>query len=707
MKAALAMCFVLLCQLYPCAQTAVIHLEVRGEHRPVSGAQVNIEGQTYKTDELGKVSITVVPGETELAITAAGYVPQTTLLTVAAGQERILLLELTKAKEEIIVTATRTDRRIEDQPMRVELLDREEVEEKMMMTPGDITMMLNEMGGLRVQVTSPSLGAASVRIQGMRGRYTRFLSDGLPLFGQQVGGLGLLQIPPMDLAHVEVIKGVSSALYGAGAMGGVVNLVSRHPSNTPIREFLFNQSSRGATDGVFFLAVPLQGNWSGSMLGGAHFQRQTDVNDDGWADLPGYSRGIVRPRLFWDNHKGKNLFVTGGFTYEDRDGGTVDNRVLPATGLAYREALESRNFDIGTVAQYLIANKYLVSGRFAMGRRMHRHVFGEITEHDKHGTLFSEVTIRRTLGKHTVVGGVAFERDAYDPDDVPQFRYRHLTPGIFIQDDFDLKPWLSISASGRVDHHNLYGTFFSPRISALFRAKNWSGRFSWGKGFFAPTPLTEETEAAGLTRLTIPQPLKAERGQSVSVDVTKVAGIASYTATFFDSRVSNPGEVDRSTYSLVNLSQPTRNVGIELLVTLRPKQYSVTGSYTYVQAREFEKGQRVDVPLTPRHNAGIVAVWEPEGKGRVGLEVYYTGTQRLEANPYRTESRPYIIIGFLAERRFGHLKAFINAEDLTGARQTRWDPLLLSSRAIDGRWTVDAWAPLEGRTFNGGIRVSF
>ena len=65
------------------------------------------------------------------------------------------------------------------------MLQREEIEEKMLMTPGDIVMMLNEMGGMRVQTTSPSLGAASVRIQGMRGRYTRFLSDGLPLFGEQ------------------------------------------------------------------------------------------------------------------------------------------------------------------------------------------------------------------------------------------------------------------------------------------------------------------------------------------------------------------------------------------------------------------------------------------------------------------------------------------------------------------------------------------
>src|SRR5438132_2508311 len=136
-------------------------------------------------------------------------------------------------------------------------------------------MILNEVGGMRVQATSPSLGAASVRIQGMRGRYTRFLSDGLPLFGEQVGALGLLQIPPMDLGQVEVIKGVASALYGAGAMGGVVNLISRRPGPESVREILINQSTRGATDSVLWLAPPMSRAWGMTLLAGGHWQRQT------------------------------------------------------------------------------------------------------------------------------------------------------------------------------------------------------------------------------------------------------------------------------------------------------------------------------------------------------------------------------------------------------------------------------------------------
>ena len=120
----------------------------------------------------------------------------------------------------------------------------------------------------------------------MRGRYTRVLSDGLPLFGD-AGGLGLLQITPMDLGRVEVIKGVASALYGAGAMGGVVNLLSRRPADKPAQEFLLNRSTRGATDAVSFLSTPLSRGWSTSLLGGGHWQETTDVNGDAWADLPG------------------------------------------------------------------------------------------------------------------------------------------------------------------------------------------------------------------------------------------------------------------------------------------------------------------------------------------------------------------------------------------------------------------------------------
>lgn len=604
-------------------------------------------------------------------------------------------------EEHVIVTATRTDKRLEDQPMRVEVLVREEVEEKMLMTPGDIVMMLNEMGGMRVQATSPSLGAASVRIQGMRGRYTRFFSDGLPLFGE-VGGLGLLQVPPMDLGQVEVIKGVASSLYGAGAMGGVVNLISRRPTAEPQREVLVNRSSRGATDVVGWYSAPAKLGWAFTLLGSGHWQEKTDVNDDLWADLPGYSRAVVRPRVFWDGGDGRTLFATVGFTGEDRAGGGEP------LGLPYREALDTRRLDGGAVGQWLLDQRYLVVARVAAVQQRHDHQFGEVRERDRHETEFAEVSVRAPAGHHTVVAGLAFERDVYRPRDLEQFGYSFTVPGFFVQDDIEVNKTVSLSASGRLDHHNVYGTFFSPRLALLLRSGAWTSRMSVGTGFFGPSPLTEETEAAGLSRLRIPRPLVAETGRSASLDVSRTDGPLAYTFTLFGSRVRHPIDVDRSAgLVLTNSADPTNNVGVELLGTFRQKPFAVTATYTYVRAREGPSAFRQPVSLTPAHSAGVVGMWEREDAGRVGVELYYTGEQWLEENPFRTISRPYVIVGLLAERKLGHLRLFVNGENLTGVRQTTWDPLIRTSRAPDGRWTVDAWAPLEGRNINGGLRISF
>ena len=195
---------------------------------------------------------------------------------------------------------------------------------------------------------------------------------------------------------------------------------------------------------------------------------------------------------------------------------------------------------------------------------------------------------------------------------------------------------------------------------------------------------------------------------SASLDVSRSDGPFAYTATLFASRIDDPLHVERSpSYVLSTLPDPTTNVGLELLGTLRKEPFSVTATYTYVQARETVNATEHDVPLTPRHSAGIVGMWEAEDVGRVGIKWYYTGRQSLEENPYRTVSEPYMILGLLAEKQVGRIRLFVNGENLTGIRQTRWDPLLLPTRAVDGRWTVDAWAPLDGWNINGGLRLRF
>jgi outer membrane receptor for ferrienterochelin and colicins len=698
------------------AQEAIGTVTVRVESQgtPLAGARVRAGAAGALTDARGQAVLRLPAGSHTVSVRLIGYAPGGASVDVRAGTDTAVVVELVEEAIEaegiVVVVSTRSGRRIEDEPVRVEVLGREEVEEKMLMTPGDIGMMLNETSGLRVQTTSPALGGANVRIQGLRGRYTQILSDGLPLYGAQSGALSMLQIPPMDLGQVEVIKGVASALYGASALGGVVNLISRRPADD--RELLLNQTTRGGSDAILWASGDLSERWGYTFLGSGHRQALHDVDGDGWADLSGYRRAVVRPRLFWDDGAGRSVFVTVGATAERREGGTLPGAATPA-GTAYREALDTRRMDAGLVGRVLMGESRLVSVRASVVGQRHDHRFGDVRERDLHTTAFGEVALTGSDRGHTWVIGAALQREAYAARDVPRFDFAHVTPSLFLQDEVSPAGWMTIAASGRVDAHREYGTFFNPRLSVLLRpGDEWNVRASAGTGYFAPTPFTEETEGFGLTPLDPLGPLKAERARSASLDMGRTLGPVELNATLFGSVVRDPLMIRRTGIGRVELfhaAGPIRTHGTDLLARYHQEPFHVTATYTHTRSTEPdpESGLRREVPLTPRHAAGLVGMWEAEDAGRVGVEFYLTGRQALEDNPYRDASRPYAIVGFLVERRIGGTRVFLNAENLLDARQTRFDPLLLPARAPEGRWTTDVWAPLEGRTFNAGVRLEF
>jgi len=700
------------------AQTARVEIVTRAQESPLPLTRVRLGELNVRTDTLGRAVVQVAPGAYRLEATRVGFRRAQREVAILGDTSLVIDLEALEAEDEhdvgeleaLVVTATRSEQRIEDAPVRVEVLAREEVEEKMMMTPGDVAMMLNETSGLRVQTTSPSLGGAAVRVQGLRGRYTQLLSDGLPLYGGQSGSLGLLQIPPMDLGQVEVIKGAASALYGASALGGVINLVSRRAAGD--RELLLNASTLGGGDAVLWLSGALGGRWGYTFLGGAHGQKRADVDRDGWADVPSYSRGVVRPRLFWDGGQGRSLFLTAGGTAEDRNGGG------DIGGMTRREELKTRRRDAGLVGRWMTEGGTHLNLRASGMVQRHDHRFGDVRERDRHDTWFAEGSAARAVGAHTLVGGAAWQQEIYRAADVPGFDYTFTIPSLFAQDDWRVAEWLAVTASGRVDAHGEYGTFFSPRLSALLRpAEGWTVRASAGAGYYAPTPFTEETESIGLTDLRPLRGLRVERARGASLDVGRAIGEIEFNASLFASVIDDAlrlvpvGTPQSPGVMLLNVLGETRTWGTEALVRYHAEPWHVTATHTWTHASEPNLDDdlltRREVPLTPRHQAGIVTMWEAEDAGRVGVEMYYTGRQSLDDNPYRTASKPYVVFGMLAERRVGRARVFVNAENLLDVRQTRWHPLPLPARSPELRWTTDAWAPLEGRAINAGVRLSF
>ena len=647
---------------------------------------------------------------------------QISALSDAALRVAAELRHLTELKEEITVSATRSDTRLRDQALRVEVIDREEIEEKALMTPGSVAMLLGETSGLRVQTTAPSLGAANVRIQGLRGRYAQLIADGLPLYGAQGDSFSLLQVPPLDLGQVEVIKGVASALYGTSALGGVINLVSRRPRE-PERELLVNRTSQAGTDITAWFAQPATPSWSWTLLAGYHGQARDDLDGDGWMDLPAFDRGLLRPRVFFDNRRGRTMFVTAGVMAEDRSGGTGPGATAP-DGRPFVETLATRHADAGVVARWLLASGRVAALRGSFMHQSRSRTFGEARERAVRMTSFGEASLQGVRGRHTWVAGVAVQHDRLDLRELPQFDYRFSTASLFLQDEVPLRPTLTLAASARADVHSEYGVLATPRVSLLGRpGSGWTIRLSAGTGAFSPTPFTEETDETGLSRLQPLRDLRAERAFGTSFDVTRTLGPIELTGTVFASIVTDPlqrREVGIDRVELVNAAESTRTWGTELIGRYRIEGFVLMATHGWTRSTELDLSRRSreaeadvdalvrrEVPLTPRHAGSFNAIWEGEDWGRIGIELYFTGRQPLEHNPYRSEGKPYWLLGLLGERRWKSARFFINAENLFDIRQTKDDPLILPSRLADGRWTVDAWAPLDGRVVNGGVRLAF
>ncbi len=616
----------------------------------------------------------------------------------------------------VVVESTRSRRRLSEEPIRVEVIGQEEIEEKLLMSPGNIAMLVAETGGVRVQVTSPALGAANIRMQGLRGRYTQLLADGLPLYGGQASSIGLLQIPPTDLGRVEIIKGAASALYGPSALGGVINLISRRPQDEGQAELLLNATSRGGHDVTAYTAAPLGDAWSYSLVGGFHEQRRHDLDEDGWIDMPAHERFTLRPRLFWASPEGARALLTFGAMTEDRVGGTLPGRRLPG-GEPFPLTQDTTRFDAGAVVELPLRGTDALHLRASAMTQDHRHRFGALVEDDRHDTAFAEASYASGFGDTTWLAGAALQSDRFGSRTFPAFDYRYTVPGVFAQAEHALREDLTLAGSARWDGHSEYGSHVSPRLSLLYRPGPWTVRASLGGGFHAPTPFVEEIEAAGLSRLEPLAGLEAETATTGSLDVGYAAGALETSVTLFASDIrdavrlvpSAPAPDGTPRVRLANAEGTTRTRGTELLLRYRWQDFVVTGSYVFTDATEpdTEGADRRTVPLTPRHTGGIVAMWEQHGRGRLGIEAYYTGTQALDGNPYRDRGRAYVELGLLGEITLGKASLFLNLENILDVRQTGYHPMTLPQRAADGRWTVDAWAPSDGFVVNGGVRFRF
>jgi iron complex outermembrane receptor protein/outer membrane receptor for ferrienterochelin and colicins len=685
----------------------------------VVGATVSLKDTDISatTDANGMAQLTNIPdGEQTIVIFSAGYEIKELKLTfpLASQNENLIFIKVTNEVGDVTITSTRTGREIDDVPTRVEAIDEEEVDEKSNMRPANVSMVLNESTGIKVQQTSATSNTQSVRIQGLDGRYTQLLKDGFPAFGGFSGSLSLLDIPPLDLRQVEIIKGPAATFYGGGAIAGVVNFISREPEDRPLTSMIFNQTSALGTDFSIFNSRRFT-RFGYTFLGSVNYQKEYDVDDDDFTELPATKSFSLTPRLFFYLDDKTRLTAGNSTSYQNRKGGDVF--VIRDRSEGFHQYFENNNSFRNITTLQL--DRELSGGRRIVAKQslafFNREI--EIPNYSFKGRQFNsytDISYLHPIKKHVLVFGfnAVYDRFKEKQDSstlIPRDESR-TTFGGYAQDSFDVTEKLSLEAGLRLDYVRDYGAFALPRVSVLYKFTNHlSSRFTVGLGYKAPSIFTEEAETLLFQNvLPIGNSLKAERSRGGTFDVNyrNTAGEKfsySLNQMFFYTEIEDPlvlRPLIGGLFSFANAAQTIRSAGFETNARLSYDFVKLFAGYTFTNAKaKYLAGNQI-LPLTPKSKLNSSLLFEKEANFKAGIEAYYTSSQFL-TNRFKT--RPFWVVGIFGEKTFGKYSLFINAENITDTRQGRFGTVVFPPHQNPS--FSEIYTHTEGRVFNGGIKI--
>lgn len=690
--------------------------------QPVVGATVSVQSTeiTATTDASGKVELTNIPdGQHIIEVFSPGYETKELKLTFPLVDQReqvILIMVNNELGEVTIASTTRISREIDDLPTRIEAINEEEVDEKINMRPANVSMVLNESTGIKVQQTSATSNTQSIRIQGLDGRYTQILKDGFPAFGGFSGSLSLLDIPPLDLKQVEIIKGPSATFYGGGAIAGVVNFISKEPQGKRVTSMIFNQTTALGTDFSLFDSQKFK-RFGYTFLGSVNYQKQYDVDDDDFTELPRTHSFNLNPRLFFYFDDKTRLVVANSASYQNRKGGDVF--VIRGQADDFHQYFEKNNsFRNITTLQF---DRDFTEGRKIIAKQSIAF-FSRQTEISDylfkgHQTnSYTDITYFLPVEDHALMFGVnaVYDRFREDPNSSSLIRRNETrtTFGGYVQDNFAVANRLSLEAGFRLDYIKHYGAFALPRVSMLYRFNDHlSSRFNLGLGYKAPSIFTEEAEMLLFQNvLPIGNSLKAERSRGGTFDVNYKNTIGerisySLNQMFFYTRIENPlllVSADDGFFRFTSANQPIRSAGFETNARFVYDFVKLFAGYTFTdaKARYLVGDQRL--ALVPKSRLNSALLFEKEDDFKAGIEAYYTSSQFL-SNRFKTEH--YWVLGIFGEKTYGKTSIFINAENITDTRQSRFGTVVFPPH--QNPTFSEIYTHTEGRVFNGGIKIKF
>jgi outer membrane receptor for ferrienterochelin and colicins len=681
---------------------------------PLENVSVETQGQVLgKTNEQG-IIIRIISAIDNFIFTIVGYEKATINAKDKTGLITVEMQKIdTKLDEVIIVSSTRNNQRIENSPLKVEVLGREEMDEESTIKPANIASIIGDVSGVQIQQTSATNGNSNVRIQGLSGQYTQILKDGMPLFEGFSGGLGALSIPPLDLKQVELIKGSASTLYGGGAIGGLINIISRKPNTKQDAVIILNASTLNEKNINVYLAKKYK-KIGYTFFSGYTNQGAVDVNKDGFSDVTKNSAINIHPRLFFYPTKNTTIAIGNNTSFENGIGGDIRyiKKEFIIGGIQFFEKNNLiRNTTDAVITSTLAHNNKLeIKTSYSS---FNREIITNLHQFKgQQNNFFSEASILIPYKKNNIVAGINFINEQFlkKPSQyIPIHNFSNSTFGVFVQNTVKLNDNTILEAGLRNDITKNYGNAFLPRVAFIHHFnKHWGTRAGIGFGYKIPNAFNSQIADVPVESiLPIATNVKAEKSIGYNAEInykyTWDKNEVFINHAFFLTNITRPIITAKNAFAetyFLNAPKSITTKGFDTYIQLKIDELELYAGVTYTIANRNYLTTNSFVPYTPKTRAALTAMQEFDGDWRVGIEASYNGFQRRDDG---TKTPAYAFIAGLVEKKFAkHFTAVLNCENILDYRQSKIEPLYTGSIAAPEFKTL--WAPIDGRVFNLAVK---
>lgn len=628
------------------------------------------------SDENGNFSLNLAEGKQTIVVQAVGYKTQEKTVTVIAGKNTHIDFNLEESVfglNQVVVTASRNGQKRTEAPMIVSVTNAEVLQKAQAIS---LSEGLSFQPGLRLENNCQNCGFTQVRMNGLDGAYSQILMDSRPVFSALNGVYGLDQIPANMIERIEVVRGGGSSLYGANAIAGTINIISKDPVTN---SFEIN-SNYGLINGKvpdralsMNATVVNEDQDLGIQLYALSRSRGAfDANNDGFTELTKIQNQTFGFKTFYKPQQRTKITLDFFNSNELRRGGEDRFDLQPFEALT-TEQIRSKILGGGLTLETISANEKNRYSIYANVQNSKNDNFYGGRVDDEFGNIDLEESIKGfgntkvntfvtggqyNLKQESFLGGsgalvTGFEyKTEKMVDEKPGFdAFVNQTLNIFgfyAQQEWRVVPKFKIMAGFRADAHNATkeDIIINPRLNLLYDIKsNLQWRTSYAKGFRAPQVFSEDIHAriaAGEVALVVlADGLVSETSHSflTSLDWNKVGenSEAGFTFELFYTRLQNPFILEQLTETFWEKRNGAgANVyGVNLEGKYAPgQQWQFQGSVTIQQAMYDEAvqwsenftNQNRNFFRAPNFYGNILATYAPVKQFQNNLSFVYTGS---------------------------------------------------------------------------------